>query len=47
MFGGGAKRVLEEGNIELPSGESQDFDFIESVEHGLPTEISLEQTLSV
>jgi len=47
MFGGGAKRVLEEGRIELPSGESKDFDLIESVENSLPIELSLDRTLSL
>lgn len=47
MFGGGAKRVLEEGIVELPSGESKDFDFIESVENGLPIGLSLDRTLSL
>ena len=45
MFGGGAKRVLEEGIVELISGESLELDLIESVKKSLPVEISLEQTL--
>ncbi len=46
MFGGGAKRVLKEGSVELPSGESLDLDLIGSVAQGLPIELSLERTLS-
>jgi hypothetical protein len=46
MFGGGAKRVLEEGSVELPSGGSLDLDLIGSVARGLPIELSLERTLS-
>lgn len=46
MFGGGAKRLLEEGSVELPSSESRDIDFIGSVAQGLPIELSLERTLS-
>ncbi len=45
MFGGGAKRVLEEGNIELPSGESHDIDLIETLKQGLPSDFSLDKTL--
>ena len=45
MFGGGAKRVLEEGKIELPSGESHDIDLIETLKQGLPPDFSLDKTL--
>ena len=47
MFGGGAKNVFEEGKIELPSGESYDIDIIELLKQGLPSDFSLEKTLSV
>lgn len=46
MFGGGARQVLEEGIIELPSGESKTLDFTKKVQHGLPIELSLKHTLS-
>ena len=41
MFGGGAKRVLEDGNIKLPSGDLRQIDFIESIKQGFPVELSL------
>jgi len=46
MFGGGAKRALEEGTVELPSGRSLDIDLVGLVAKGLPVELSLERTLS-
>lgn len=45
MFGGGVKRVLEEGVVELPNGDSRKLDLVESISQGLPRELSLEQTL--
>lgn len=45
MFGGGTKRILEEGKAKLPSGETIDLDLIGSVPQGLPIAFSLEQTL--
>ena len=45
MFGGGARQILEEGKIELPSGESKTIDFIKSLEQGLPIELSLKHAM--
>lgn len=46
MLGGGAKRVLEQCEIELPSGESRELDLLTSLPNGLPQEVSLERTIS-
>lgn len=45
MFGGGAKRVLETGKVELPCGESLCLDLVDLLTKGLPAELSLEKTL--